>query len=474
MQCGSKFYRLQSSGRREIIFDTGSSGLSNEIYLAIAPDKALKHLQGLQLFFDLKGHNEASVFYNSLHHAHVWVNEQPITWAPGYYKGDQFDLNLQDVLGSGNNYSRKIHRQVAGIYQNRFLHFPGEVSADTMDIIPQSWAILPEKIQEEIAGVPLIFIRIEPGRHFHQETLDRLSCSINAFPAINRALNNMHFKTDTRINIVPMQIDGDFLDLQSVSGTSGKSYKIRTSADEIYLEEGEAILRSSGVGKTNSRDVRSIISNLTEAIRDESAYFSRISNEFVLSRLREISRILTRLEDQMALASDKKNALHYLLLRPKVTSESVAINYWTTYGPEAHNVKSGTPLNAFNHTLTMTKSAYLLTNPVGGKSVITESEKKYILQRQLSSGGKIISMEDVRLLSFQILGNKLKKIEIKKGVHPGAGRIQGFSNTIDVYLTLAAEAVGEDTDYLCRELEYNLNENASPVCTFRVMVVSQN
>ena len=211
-----------------------------------------------------------------------------------------------------------------------------------------------------------------------------------------------------------------------------------------------------------------------EAIRDESAYFSQMSNEYVQARLREISRILARLEDQMALAKDKKEMMHYLLLKPKSAGESVTINYWTTNGQAAHKVKSGTPLTAFNHTLTSAKATYTLTNPVGGKATLTETEKRYILQRQLSSGGKIVSAEDVKLLSYQLFGDKLKKIEVKKGIHPSNGTNLGFSRTIDVFLSLGSlhnDVMKDEVDYLCSELEYHLNQHASPIYPYRIVLL---
>lgn len=472
MKAGNKFYRFTGNGQKELILDSGNNGYSAEVWLALSPDKALTQLKGLQFFFDLKGHSEANALYNSLHQARAFVNEEEIEIGSGYYKGDQFDLNLEEALSSGHDYSRKVHRQAAGIYRNRFLHIAGNLEAKA-GAIPAAWLDLPEKVQQSLQAEGAVFIKIELGRMFQQETLDRLFCSINAFPVVNRALNTMNYRTDTWVNIIPMQIEGSFLDLQSITGSSGHKYKINISADNQQVEEGEAIVRSGGVGKTNSREVREIIGSLMEAIRDESAYFSRMSNEFVLARLREITRILARLEDQMSIARDKKETLHYLLLKPRTAGESVTVNYWTTNGADAHAVKTGTMLTAFNHTITAAKGAYILTNGAGGKSIVTEAEKKYTLKRQLSSGGKIVSAEDVKLLSYQLFGDKLKKIEIKKGIQPGNGPNQGFQRTIDIFLTLAPaqqESAKEEVDYLCSELEYNLGLQASPVCPFRIVL----
>ncbi len=472
MKAGGKCYRFTGNGQKELVLDTGRNGYSSEIWLALSPDKSLTNLKGLQLFFDLKGHSEASAVYSSLHQAKAYLNGKEIAVAPGYFNGAQFDLNLEEALSSGYDYSRKVHRQAAGIYGNRFLHIPDDLETKT-GAVPDEWLELPEKNLQALQAEGTLFIKIELGRMFQQETLDRIFCSINAFPIVNRSLNSLNYRTDTWVNIIPMQIEGSFLDLHSITGSSGNKYKISVSADNQDIEEGQAVVRSSGVGKTNSREVREIIGSLMEAIRDESAYFSRMSNEFVLARLREITRILARLEDQMKLAKDKKEMLHYLLLKPATAGESVTVNYWTTNGLEAHAVKTGTQLTAFNHTITAAKATYVLTNCAGGKSIISESEKQFILKRQLSSGGKVISAEDVKLLSYQLFGDKLKKIEVKKGVQPGNGAHQGFQRTIDIFLTLAPsqqESAKDEVAYLCSELEYHLGLQASPVCPFRIVL----
>lgn len=474
MKAGSKCYRLTGNGQKELVFDGGVTGASNELWLAIAPDKLLTSLKGLQLFFDLKGHSEANLFYSSLHNIKTYINGTEVKLQNGYFDGQQFETNLEDALSTGHDYSRKVHCQVAGIFQNRFLNLDKDVAAQVKTEIPVEWQMMPEKVLQGLEAEPVLFIKILLGRPFLQETLDRLFCHINAFPVVNRMLNTMNYRTDSWVNIIPMQIEGSFLDLATLTGSSGGNYKIHVSADTQQVAEGEAIVRSSGVGKTNSREVREIIGSLMEAIRDESAYFSQMSNEYVQARLREISRILARLEDQMALAKDKKEMMHYLLLKPRSAGESVTINYWTTNGQAAHQVKSGAALTAFNHTLTSAKATYTLTNPVGGKASITETEKKYILQRQLSSGGKIVSAEDVKLLSYQLFGDKLKKVEVKKGIHPGNGANLGFSRTIDVFLSLTTthnDTMKDEIDYLCNELEYHLNQYASPIYPYQIILL---
>jgi hypothetical protein len=473
LRAGSKLYRIGPGGQKEFVAGSATEGFYNELCLVITADKALKNLDGLQLFFDMKGHSEAAALYNSLHNATVYMNNQPVEAYCGYHNEQQFELNLQDTLTKGYDYSRKLQRHIAGIFRNQFLNIRESGGGFAPVQLSDWWQQLPAKVTEELSQESCIFLKIEFGRPFSQEALDRLHCSINALPVINRTFNQTTYRTDNWVNIVPLPVDGAFLHLASVTGAQGGPYKINISADTRQVGEGEAIVRSSGIGKTSSREVRAIIGSLMEAIRDESAYFSRMSNDFVMTRLREITRILAGLEDQMAVARDQKASQHYLMLRPRSAAESVSIAYWTTQGSDAHHVKAGAILNAHNHTITVVRGTYLLTNPMGGKTVISEAEKRYLLQRQLSSGGRVVSVEDVKLLAWQVFGERLKKVDVVKSINAGTDVSSGFTRSIDVVLTLTPaqnEMIREEERYLCRELEYSLSENASPIYPFQIRI----
>jgi hypothetical protein len=474
-QTGTKLYKGDENGSRDVIAEMETaSGQSKEIWLAIEPDKSLKSLKGLSLFFDLRSHSEAAGFYGSLGNIKAWAGDQEILLGKGYSNNEQFELDPAEMLVAGHDQSKKIHRQVAAIYSNRFLFVEDDLQL-TPGNIPESWQHqFSPQVLGLLAAKQLIYIRLELGRQFNADVLDGLVCRINALPVVNRRFNTMNYKTDAWVNTIPMQIEGSFLDMQSVTSVTGGNYKFRTSADDTGMEEGEAIVRSSGVGKTNSREVREMIGSLMEGIRDESAYFSEVSNEFILARLKEINQILARLEDQMAKARDNQQGHHYIMLRPKKAGEQLSISYWTTDGPDAHQIKAGTFLNASGHTLTGAKNVVTVTNVTGGKSAMTEAEKKNHLRRQIASNGKIISVEDIKLAAVAVFSDKLKKVQVNKGVQIGNGSSQGFSRTIDVMLTLAPGFEGgqQEVDYLRGELAYMLEQHASPVYPFRVLVNS--
>jgi hypothetical protein len=290
---------------------------------------------------------------------------------------------------------------------------------------------------------------------------------------VNKKLNSFNYRTDDWLNIIPIPVNGYFFDLAAIKNEAGELYKIRPSAGADSLTAGEAIVRTSGVGKTSSREVREMINNITETIRDQSAYFGQLNNEFILGKLREIGKTLAGLEDNMLAATDKKPEYHYLMLRPKKNGEAVSVDYWTTNGADANTIKAGTALTAASHALINSKKSHTLTSFAGGKNGTTESEKKAILRQQLISGGKIISIQDVKLLCSQLYGDKLKSVEVRKGVQVSNKAEEGFKRTIDVilfYSNPGNESTRVEMDHLGRELEFILQSNASPVYPFRVVI----
>ena len=473
MVSGNKLFRIKENSSKELLFSPERMNNSNEIWLALNADKSVNSLNGLNIYFDLRSNSSAKNFYNSLSYAKGWMNETAIEIHSGFGTNEGIGIDQKEILLTGDDRTSKVNRKTAFIYQNRFLQI-SDPAKIVPGVVPLSWQEkFPPDIIKQIEGEKLVFIKLELPQFFPQEVFDIVTCNINAFPVVNKKINSFNYRTDDWLNIIPVPVTGTFFDLASVKSEKGELYKIRPSAATDALVAGEVIVRTSGVGKTSSQEVRDMINNITETIRDQSAYFGQISNEVILGRLREIGKILTGLEDNILTTADKKPEYHYLMLRPKKNGEMISVNYWATNGSDANNIKAGVSLTGANNTLLNIKKSHTLTSFSGGNHAVTEVEKRTILRQQLLSGGKIISAEDVKLLCGQLYGNKLKKVEVEKAVQVSNKPGEGFTRTIDVILTysnLVADPMSSEMDNLSRELEFVLQNNASPLYPFRVVI----
>ena len=472
---GNKLFRIKENNSKELINSPERMNDSNTLWLALSFDKAVDSLQGLSVYFDLRSHSLAASFYNSLAYAKCLLNEKPVDVSSGFGAPADLAIDHKAILHTGDSRTNKINRKTGHIYQSRFITLgkSGKLSASQL---PAAWKEnLPTELQKQLEAERLCFLQIELPQYFPQEVFDIISCNINAFPVVNKKLNSFSYTTDEWLNIVPIPAGGAFFDLAQVKNEKGDPYKIRSSAGADNVAAGEVIVRRSGVGNTSSGEVREMIHSITESIRDQSAYFGQMSNEFILGRLREIGKMLAGLEDNISAATDKKPDHHYLMLRPKKKGEIVIADYWVTNGTDANQVKAGEQINSVNNTLVNPKKSYTLTSFAGGKNSISKMEKKTLLRQQLVSGGKIISAEDVKLLCIQLYGEKLRKVEVGKGVQVSNKKEEGFRRTIDVslwYSDKVNETMKAEMDNLCHELGFMLETNASPVYPFRIKVMN--
>lgn len=469
---GEKVYQFSSDGRKIVLHEKGSTERISEIHFTIQNQSGLTEINDLQIFFDLKGHSAAGQFYEAIHQARLMINGQEVHFLRGYAHSNQFEISLKDALSASGDYSRKIQKEFAGIFERQFItisqaKISPDIENNSLDRLP----ILPENILKEIKSPQTIFCTIQLKRPFTSEELERLQIGINAFPAINRKKEYVDYKTDKWINIIPLQLRGSYLDIESIIGTDGARYRLNETATDKELKNGEAIVRVARVGKTSSREIRNSIQGLLESIRDESAFFSRISNDFISSRLGDISKILTRLEDQLELSKDEKPSFRYLLLKPHKVGESLRVAYWITHTRESSFVKAGQVFRAQGQTLTNSQFTYSLTACVGGVDIRSEYQQKQMLVRQLSSRGKIISVEDVKLLCYELFGNKLKKVEVLKTMRVMSSTQEGISRIIIVKIFVGAgQFSSEELSYLEAQLHYQLSLHASFVFPYEIII----
>ncbi|HTN45459.1 MAG TPA: hypothetical protein VL098_03870 [Flavipsychrobacter sp.] len=475
---GDKLYTVRENGTKEVLFEKTTDDSKNvfEIELAFAVDKSLSSLKGLSLFFDLRNHSEAQSFYKNLDTCKGFIHNQSVALDHGYALSDQFDLDPMSMIAEGGNYTTKINRLVAGIYRSQFLTLAEDIAIQNLvsTTPPINWEqILPKEILQKEFAEPMLYIKIALSKPFPRYVLESLMISTNAFPVVSRKFNSLHYRTNQWINIVPLQLDGAFLDLYDIQSSTGK-YNYRITPFNQEFSEGDASIRVTGIAKPNSREVRDMVNSLMQAIRDESAYFSDVSNDIVLNRLREVNQILTRLQDQLSNTNDLRQQYSYVLLKPKSAGESLTIRYWTTHVPHAKQVKAYTLLNSLEHVSVDPRSSYTVTALQGGKEFVSESEKKNNLRQQIASRGKIISIEDIKLLAVQLFGKHLKKVEVHKTVKAGTGSNKGFTRVIEVLVSTHEESRRNQMDemqYFVQEMEAILSENASPVYPYHVKIV---
>lgn len=471
---GNKLFKTQLNGSREVLFNRDEDLPGQSIWMMLSPGKDLMSLKDLQLYFHLRNITDSHQFFFGISQATCKVNGTLTPIKQGYCTQQQFDLQPADMLSKGHHYHEKIKRNIASNYSNRFIHFTDDVAVVPGEL-PTSLSWLPPEVTKVLSSEPLIYIELRMQRSFSQDLFDVLSAHVNAFPVVNLKLNQTHFRTTEWINIIPLPVNGSFLDLVNVSSSTGYPYHFKYAAGKRQPNEGEAILRNSGVGNTSSHEIRGMTSNLMESIRDQYAFFSEISNQTILNQLKEITILLNRLEDKIQESNDQVENRYYLLVRPIEPTELITVEYYTTYGAQTHSVRLFSQVEALSNATISPGSAHIISPLLGGRASPSEQEKQLILKQQLLSRGKIVTAEDIRLVCFQLFGANSTQIDVSRTTKIEPGSKNGFALYVTVTITLSKgnKLLDEEVSYLCRELEYQLAEGAIPGLPFEVKIYNE-
>ncbi len=469
---GNKLFKTQINGSREVLYSRDSDAPGESIWIMLSPGKDLESIKDLQLYFHLRNITESHQFFFGISQAVCKVNGTPTPIKQGYSTQEQFDLQPADMLSKGHHYHEKIKRNIAFNYSNRFIHFTDDLVGVVPGNLPDSLSWLPPDITKVLSSEPLIFIELQMQRSFTQDLFDALSAHVNAFPVVNLKLNQTHFRTTEWINIIPLPVNGSFLDLVQVSSSTGYPYHFKYAAGKRQPNEGEAILRNSGVGNTTSHEIRGMMSNLMESIRDQYAFFSEINNQSILNQLKEITILLNRLEDRVQESKDQVENRYYLLIRPIEAAELITVEYYTTHGAQTHSVRLFSSVEALANANIAPGTAHIISPLLGGRASPTPQEKQLILKQQLLSRGKIVTAEDIRLICIQLFGSNIANVAVSRTtkIEPGASR--GFALYVTVSITLAKESklLDEEVGYLCRQLAYQLEKGSIPGLPFEVTI----
>jgi hypothetical protein len=468
---GNKVFKSYENGNRELLVGKDAELPSGSIWVMLSPGKGLETIKDLQLYFHLRNMSEDQQFFFGLSQAGCKVNGKAVNIKQGYSTQQQFDLQPVDMLSKGHHYHEKIKRNIAANYANRFIHISENVDATTGSI-PESLSWLPADVVKMLSSEALIFIEFQLPRTFSQDLFDALSVHVNAFPAANLKLHQVQYRTSEWINIIPLPVEGSFLDLVNVSSSTGHPYHFRYAAGKRQPNEGEAILRNAGIGNTSSEEIRGMAANLMEAIRDQYAFFSEISNQTILTQLKEITILLNRLEDRIQESKDQVENKCYLLIRPMETTELISVEYYTTHGTQTHAVRLYSKVEPTRNANVVPGAAFIIAPLLGGRDSPSGQEKQMLLKQQLLSRGKIVTAEDIRLICMRLFGANLKAVSVNRTTKIEHGSQSGFAMYVMVTITLAADnkLMQEELNYLSRQLEYQLAEGAIPGLPFEIVI----
>jgi hypothetical protein len=477
---GNRIHEFLPEGYKEIRAEAvrGSSLPNTSFWLGIDLDEEVESLDGLRLFFELRSDHHSRSLYQSLARGSWYINDIPVTPSQGYgNEPDRFRRDLESVINQEIDITAKVTRHVNEFYGDQFITLEtGPVDPEKFISPDQYPKIIRETFRtEDLEPGPRNFfwLEIRHGQPYAGDIIDELHCSMNCFPVVNRQLNEFTISSRDNINIIPLETEDSFLDIKSVTNSSGKTYSMKSFTSLGEIQKGSYILRQGGIARFDSRNAREMINYLLELLRDESAAFSILGTDMISSNLRELNQGIARLEQRLQDSNIVRENLSYLMLKAEPQDDMVFVEFWSTKASQANKIKSGNKLAVYEGSDIKNGSVVLMTSTVGGRDKMETEDRLNAYRRTLLSRGRVVTPEDVKVLCYEHFGKNVDKVEIRKGLTTGDSVTEGFIRSVDVFITLSKRMTPYPEDelrFMIDDLHIRLREQSSNNIPFRIFI----
>jgi hypothetical protein len=414
-----------------------SAELHHSVWIGLDLNEEISSLNEMSFFINWMNQPESDSWYQYLPYTEWLVESNVLTKYPGMQASDQFAEPVSFLQGEFDP-MQKIESQVTELYSRHFITISTKENLDDLKVkrrlYPKAFDQVFDKKELQELKEPLLWIEIHFPPAIPAEALDTIFISMNAFPVINRKLNKITYKLVQHLNIVPLEMDGNFLSVKEVVNSNGQAVKLVPFANPSGLMPETYTLRY-GINRFDERNSYETLVNLTELIREESSFFSSMGEDFLIHHIRELNQVLARIEDKVKMLNKNQSPFPYLAIKPKQLNGNIMVEFWSCNGELANRIPLGSKLISYKSSNTISNALFFITSTYGGRDKFNDAEKIDQYKKSLFSHNRVVTMEDLKLFMRTELGKSARSIEYKKIYIKGNRPSEGFIRCVQIEIT---------------------------------------
>ncbi|NDV65221.1 type VI secretion system baseplate subunit TssF [Bacteroides sp. 224] len=384
---------------RKIMAHSKKRAKYNTIWIGLTTLSQFDTLNNLVFYLDFPHLKDHHLYYEIMSQLKWSIDGEILKSAVGFPIAKHTDVSIieSEVLAYYKDHYQTILSPI------EFKNIPKrKLPYDLIDIFGE---------EESSSLPPLYWISVEFPANFEQEDLKKISIAFNAIPVINRRYNTCSIKDVEFGNVIslPSQEKQNFLEIESISDNTGKTYK---REDQLH-EKCSYMLET--VRQTNVDDPRIIdyLERLADIVQEERSSFPAIDNEKIIHVLNVLSSIQDKDTGrvlQNRLRDLSNSAL--LSLCPGEEANLITTNYWTTHSELLNEFIQKSGLTANSVPILNKSDAYFLTPLSGGRSFGDSNSLKQISNFYLSSKGRILTKYNILSFCKLELGRYIEKVDV--------------------------------------------------------------
>ncbi|MDY0989799.1 hypothetical protein BSF41_37220 [Flavobacterium sp. ACN2] len=434
-------------------------------------------LEDLMLYIDIKNTHQKEMFHYYLKQMKCFQDDVQITVEEGYNVPIN-NIDIESIINRNYTHLSEIMQEVNEFYFDNFYTLKGALNHKPISEYGEEYKCF-EAITNRNDN-PIIWVKMVFPESLIPQILDNVSFTANCFPVINKKKHIINKTLGNFLSYIALETDNNiYLDVDTVVDGFNNHYEIKEFKDGV-IEEGNAVLRTGGVSRFDSRSASELLQNVLDLLKDESSSFAGLGKDFMNSSLVEINQLLASVEQQAKESSFSKNNDPYLMIKPKFDEslgKSFSIHYWSTCAEEGNDIKAGTVLETKEDMQFVSKEAVLITNTVGGMNKQNNKDRILAYRNALLTRGRIVTFADIKAFGFNHFKSCILDIKIEKGTRKEISVKAGFSRTVDIHLKVnpieKEYLSATEWDYLCESFMKNLKNRSSNVFPYRLFIENE-
>lgn len=464
------YFAIDSGINKRLVAATdGKQFISpHTIWIGMQFETAIQPDMVFNCYFDWPLEAQKDFLYEQLPYGTWSMNGQPLSAEKGFFHvptekkpllEEAFDINLKTEWETLENYRRCF-------ISFRLPPMPKE-STYKASTLPEGLESCFSWQDTKMLKDELVWVALRLPETLSAEQVAGLTCALNCFPVLNRRLHKITYKLPQPLNIVPLQAKESFFAVKELKDNQNRFFRpagltsFKEQAIETYL------LRQKGVNRFDQRNARELLYFLLEVLRDESAAFAAVGEDFLASLIRELDQNIAKLTKKIgqeqslqSLAGDSP----YLVIKTQSVGTNAFIEYWTTLGETGNKVPAGSKLAATGGSGVFRKEEVVLVlSSNGGTDRPDAEEKLSIYKKHLLTRNRLLTLEDLKVAAEARLGKRATRVEVNKSYTTGKRPGEGFMRCVHISITPAQDRQhsDEDWDRLCHEIANDLSRQAS-------------
>ena len=467
---GNKVLQQESFFYQEEIARSERNISSGEFWIGIhAP--GVKKLEDLCFYIDVNNKEQKEFFTYYLQQVKVFSEGKEYELVEGYNVPTN-SIEYENIISKNYTGIDAIYNEVNQFYQANFFTLKGTIYPKTEEEKSVAITLLENYFLDHkfITEKDIIWLQFKFYEVITPKVLENVRIALNCVPAINIRNTEDYKRIKGQLTIYPITGEDSFLDIDYISDNYKKRYDVKNylSDDNISI-----VLRRGGVARFDERNALEHLQHLLGLIREETASFSAIGNDFAIEEeLKQIGQNLASIYQNIKEKNLSLNPNPYLIFSSnnKEMDMNFTISYWHTAAEEGNDIKTGISLVCDSENKTAISKAIVVKPSFGGRRGLTTSDKILEYRNALLSRGRIVTIADVKTFAKSHFKHTIKGLDVQKGTKKEISLKGGFKRTIDIYLNKNKEVEVSETEweYLKDSFLIKLEKASTNIYPYRI------